>query len=160
MTSLHLNSHHIICLISLGIESQLTPPIHQSHLKWSIYNNIQIHTYTTGPTASKAMPTGSGGTSRKTYPVLLLKTKSTPYDGYDEYFSSASSSSSLACQYDPRFIPVLEHKFHDPNLATVKELCVSGSLAQRYGGLIFTSQRAVEGFAGAVRDIRTYVLWA
>ncbi|GIC87714.1 uroporphyrinogen-III synthase HEM4 [Aspergillus udagawae] len=79
-------------------------------------------------------------------PILLLKTKSTPHDGYEEFFSAHG--------YNPAFVPVLEHHFNQTNLRTVKDLFTSGSLnagpERKYGGLIFTSQRAVEGFARLV----------
>jgi uroporphyrinogen-III synthase len=78
-------------------------------------------------------------------PIFLLKTKSTPHDGYDEYFTAHG--------YEPRFIPVLEHKFHNANLQIVQDLYVSGTLTEKYGGLIFTSQRAVEGFASAMHNV-------
>ncbi|OXV08538.1 hypothetical protein Egran_03699 [Elaphomyces granulatus] len=87
-------------------------------------------------------------------PVLLLKTRSTPHDGYEEYFSKKE-------YYDPVFIPVLQHCFNHENLRAVKELFISGAFGNRggqktkekYGGLIFTSQRAVEGFAQTVTEI-------
>ncbi|KAJ5379888.1 uncharacterized protein N7496_002316 [Penicillium cataractarum] len=91
-------------------------------------------------------------------PILLLKTKSTPHDGYDDFFSTNG--------YTPSFIPVLEHRFHTENLASVRELFASGAFNtdpatptaihtakqpngsdKKYGGMIFTSQRAVEAFA-------------
>ncbi|EAW06908.1 uroporphyrinogen-III synthase HEM4 [Aspergillus clavatus NRRL 1] len=76
-------------------------------------------------------------------PILLLKTKSSPHDGYEEFFSAQG--------FNPAFVPVLEHRFNQPNLHIVKQLFESGSLSagsdRKYGGLIFTSQRAVEGFA-------------
>jgi hypothetical protein len=80
--------------------------------------------------------------------IFLLKTKSTPHDGYEEYFSG---------QYNPTFIPVLEHRYNAENLQIVKDLFLSGSLdrhdpQRKYGGLIFTSQRAVEGFAHVIHD--------
>lgn len=79
-------------------------------------------------------------------PILLLKTKSTPHDGYEEFFSARG--------YHPIFVPVLEHRFNAPSLDEVKKLFISGSLnpgpERKYGGLIFTSQRAVEGFARLV----------
>ncbi|RHZ58100.1 uroporphyrinogen-III synthase HEM4 [Aspergillus thermomutatus] len=79
-------------------------------------------------------------------PILLLKTKSTPHDGYEEFFSAHG--------YNPAFVPVLEHQFKQTNLRIVKDLFTSGSLnagpGRKYGGLIFTSQRAVEGFARLV----------
>ncbi|KAK2781946.1 hypothetical protein FQN52_001256 [Onygenales sp. PD_12] len=71
-------------------------------------------------------------------PIFLLKTKSTPHDGYSEYFSKT---------YNPLFVPVLEHRFRTQNLHRVRDLFVSGAISKLYGGLIFTSQRAVEGFA-------------
>lgn len=80
-------------------------------------------------------------------PILLLKTKSIPNDGYEEHFADSKI-------YDPIFVPVLEHRFDEEGLETVK-----GLLARRlapddggpnYGGMIFTSQRAVEAFAKIV----------
>ncbi|WEW60635.1 uroporphyrinogen-III synthase [Emydomyces testavorans] len=76
-------------------------------------------------------------------PVLLLKTKSTPHDGYEEYFLSPARTYT----YEPIFIPVLEHKFDEENLRKVRDLFLSGALKRKYGGLVFTSQRAVEGFS-------------
>lgn len=82
----------------------------------------------------------SGGDS---VPVLLLKTKSTPHDRYDELFSTTIGKFT----YKPIFVPVLEHKFNKENLSKVKDLFASGALKKTYGGLVFTSQRAVEGFS-------------
>ncbi|KAJ6095042.1 hypothetical protein N7467_002555 [Penicillium canescens] len=97
-------------------------------------------------------------------PILLLKTRSSPHDGYEELFSQ---------NYDPTFVPVLEHRFHTENLNKVRDLFVSGAFGdttpndqingngngndtehknRKYGGLIFTSQRAVEGFAKMIED--------
>jgi uroporphyrinogen-III synthase len=79
-------------------------------------------------------------------PVLLLKTKSTPVDTYDEYFSNEP--------FAPTFVPVLEHRPNIQNLEFVRSLLLDGKLGREnnaeYGGIIFTSQRAVEGFAKAV----------
>lgn len=83
-------------------------------------------------------------------PILLLKTQSTPHDNYADYFSARG--------YKPIFIPVLEHRFHDDNLARVKELVTSGELEEKYGGLIFTSQRAVEGFGRVLGEIGGMVI--
>ncbi|KAL4910759.1 hypothetical protein BDW74DRAFT_172227 [Aspergillus multicolor] len=81
--------------------------------------------------------------------ILLLKTKSSPHDGYEEFFSSQESK--------PTFIPVLSHNFHTQNLSGIKGLLENGSLRpgpdRRYGGLIFTSQRAVEAFAEMVGGV-------
>ncbi|KAJ5082916.1 Tetrapyrrole biosynthesis uroporphyrinogen III synthase [Penicillium argentinense] len=98
-------------------------------------------------------------------PILLLKTKSSPNDGYDDFFS--------ANNYTPTFVPVLEHRFHTSNLADVRELFAAGAFGQKtndagptstnvqlptagtskqYGGMIFTSQRAVEGFAQMIEE--------
>lgn len=90
-------------------------------------------------------------------PVLLLKTKSTPHDGYEEYFSSPDNG-----QYAPFFVPVLEHRFSETALEEVKSFIAEGGLYSsskslgdvKYGGIIFTSQRAVEAFSQVVHDIR------
>lgn len=91
----------------------------------------------------------SSSSSSSATPILLLKTKSSPADGYQEFFS--------AHNYNPAFIPVLQHHFHEPNLHTVRQLFESGALnpgpSRKYGGLIFTSQRAVEGFANLVQSL-------
>lgn len=99
-------------------------------------------------------------------PIFLLKTKSTPHDGYEEYFRD---------RYEPVFVPVLEHRFHDENLKLLREYFLSeqaflsspsssspssstpGSSTgrrrrRRYGGIIFTSQRAVEAFTHVVTE--------
>lgn len=78
-------------------------------------------------------------------PIYFLKTKSTPHDSYKEYFSPTKG-------FKPCFIPVLEHRFNHSNLQKVKVLIRSGALAEEYGGLIFTSQRAVEGFSKMIQD--------
>ncbi|PGH26612.1 hypothetical protein AJ80_01741 [Polytolypa hystricis UAMH7299] len=84
-------------------------------------------------------------------PIFLLKTKSTPHDNYEEYFSS-NNSTSYTYKYTPTFVPVLEHHFRTENLAKVRDLFVEGKIGEKYGGLIFTSQRAVEGFSRMVRE--------
>jgi uroporphyrinogen-III synthase len=92
-----------------------------------------------------------GGTAGKVS-ILLLKTKSTPNDGYDEYFSVKGNNEKWS--YEPAFVPVLEHRFQEEALGTVRELLekkeISNNIGARYGGLIFTSQRAVEAFARVV----------
>ncbi|DAA76586.1 TPA_exp: putative Uroporphyrinogen-III synthase (UROS) [Trichophyton benhamiae CBS 112371] len=81
----------------------------------------------------------------KEIPIYFLKTKSTPHDGYEEHFSPSKG-------FKPCFIPVLEHKLNHNNLQKVKDLILSGAVAKQYGGIIFTSQRAVEGFSRMVQD--------
>lgn len=90
-------------------------------------------------------------------PILLLKTKSTPTDSYEQYFSAAS-----APLFTPIFVPVLEHRPNVQNLETVKSWLRDGvargagpkkRMMGKYGGMIFTSQRAVEAFATVVADL-------
>jgi uroporphyrinogen-III synthase len=85
-------------------------------------------------------------------PILLLKTKSVPNDGYEEHFSTAKDGILL----DPVFVPVLEHKFLDEGLSVVRDLLhnkhIGKDATQKYGGLIFTSQRAVEAFAALLEN--------
>jgi hypothetical protein len=90
-------------------------------------------------------------TTKMPPPILLLKTRSSPNDGYDEFFT--------ANNYTPTFVPVLEHRFNAKNLSHVRSLFTTGAFnasdntnptGPKYGGMIFTSQRAVEGFANMI----------
>ena len=69
--------------------------------------------------------------------MLLLKTKSHPTDPYDVLFRSE--------QADPIFVPVLEHRHVNLNIISriISEERI-GTGGAEYGGLIITSQRAVE----------------
>ncbi|EHA52366.1 hypothetical protein MCOR27_004489 [Pyricularia oryzae] len=85
-------------------------------------------------------------------PVLLLKTKSTPVDAYEEIFSQTYEGNA----FEPIFIPVLEHRFLDNGMkqvrAVLKEHKIGNGADCQYGGMIFTSQRAVEAFAHLVTE--------
>ncbi|KAK3989663.1 tetrapyrrole biosynthesis, uroporphyrinogen III synthase [Cladorrhinum sp. PSN332] len=85
-------------------------------------------------------------------PVFLLKTKSTPGDTYEETLSDTSN----AFDFEPEFVPVLEHQFDDQGMAKVRNILrnrqIGTSKDAKYGGLIFTSQRAVEAFTKLVED--------
>ncbi|KAK4938653.1 hypothetical protein LTR10_020921 [Elasticomyces elasticus] len=83
-----------------------------------------------------------------TIPVLLLKTRSQPHDAYEEYFSTSQDGNR---SFQPLFVPVLEHRPNAENLAVLDELLKSGGLAAKYGGMIFTSQRAVEAWTDVVK---------
>jgi uroporphyrinogen-III synthase len=80
-------------------------------------------------------------------PILLLKTKSTPGDAYEDLFSASEDG----IQFEPTFVPVLQHRFEDAGMGILNSLLqerrINRSTDSSYGGLIFTSQRAVEAFA-------------
>ncbi|KAK5158483.1 uroporphyrinogen-III synthase [Recurvomyces mirabilis] len=96
-------------------------------------------------------------------PVYLLKTKSSPDDTYEEHFAGQSNG-----KYKSVFVPVLEHMFRDDALRFLRRgaerfAFAGGSEAneaklrkathnpaKRYGGMIFTSQRAVDAFSSVV----------
>ncbi|WPH00297.1 Hypothetical protein R9X50_00312200 [Acrodontium crateriforme] len=96
--------------------------------------------------------------------VYLLKTKSAPGDSYEEHFQTLSNG-----RFKPIFVPVLEHRFRDEPLRALKRHAerfafASGSEAdarrkatnnpaKKYGGIIFTSQRAVDAFASIVAKL-------
>ncbi|KFY77914.1 hypothetical protein V498_09240 [Pseudogymnoascus sp. VKM F-4517 (FW-2822)] len=87
-------------------------------------------------------------------PIFLLKTKSTPHDGYAEFFSATKLEGH---ELAPAFVPVLEHTLLEPGLDTVRQLLRSQRINSTgdegtYGGMIFTSQRAVEAFASLVAE--------
>ncbi|ETS02652.1 tetrapyrrole biosynthesis, uroporphyrinogen III synthase [Trichoderma reesei RUT C-30] len=86
-------------------------------------------------------------------PVLLLKTKSSPTDAYEDLFSSQSTSKP---SFAPTFVPVLQHRFEDTGVNRLRDLLrrkrIGTSPDCDFGGLIFTSQRAVEAFSHVVRE--------
>jgi uroporphyrinogen-III synthase len=93
-------------------------------------------------------------------PILLLKTRSQPGDSYEDRFSNPSSisnedhdSENSPLSFSPQFVPVLEHKFNTETLSHVENLVRTGQLAEQFGGMIFTSQRAVEAFSGIVAKV-------
>ncbi|KAJ8123195.1 hypothetical protein ONZ43_g793 [Nemania bipapillata] len=85
-------------------------------------------------------------------PVLLLKTKSSPTDAYEDLFSTPHGE----FDFEPTFVPVLQHCFAEDGLESVRQLLrekrINNSVDSAYGGLIFTSQRAVEAFAKLVDE--------
>ena len=97
-------------------------------------------------------------------PVYLLKTKSSPTDAYEEHLSKIQDA-----KYKPIFVPVLDHIFRDDALRTLRRSAerfafASGSEAsglrkatnnpaKKYGGLVFTSQRAVDAFATVIAKL-------
>jgi uroporphyrinogen-III synthase len=92
------------------------------------------------------------GTDGDSLPLFLLKTKSSPNDGYEEQFAAAKEGIS----FEPIFVPVLEHQLLEIGLTKVREFLENKSIGReatsKYGGLIFTSQRAVEAFAKVVEE--------
>ncbi|CAK7266203.1 uroporphyrinogen-III synthase [Sporothrix epigloea] len=88
--------------------------------------------------------------------VFLLKTRSSPTDAYEDLFKAPNDAGS---RYAPIFVPVLEHRFVDDGLAQIDSLLtrrqitngrLQSSTGGKYGGMIFTSQRAVEAFKKVV----------
>ncbi|KAL9028257.1 MAG: hypothetical protein Q9196_003355 [Gyalolechia fulgens] len=92
-------------------------------------------------------------------PVLLLKTPSSGHeDPYTISFSSNASSSSNYT-YQPLYVPVLEHTSYIQPILTILDPFLKGGDTELpnsifpFGGLIFTSQRAVEAFAAAIAHV-------
>ena len=84
------------------------------------------------------------------HPDITIEDQIHTHDGYEEQFSAVKNWAS----FEPVFVPVLEHKFLDDGLRVVGELLRNKQIGKnpdsKYGGLIFTSQRAVEAFAKLV----------
>lgn len=92
-------------------------------------------------------------------PVLLLKTRSAPNDAYHELLSAPPPPPPAHLRrrrLDPCFVPVLSHRLDDAGAARLRDLLRRRRVGRRqgcaYGGLVFTSQRAVEALAAVVRD--------
>lgn len=107
---------------------------------------------------------GLQGLSLGQVPVYLLKTKSSPTDGYEEYFNRLDNG-----KYIPIFVPVLDHIFRDDALRTLRRSAerfafaggseadarrkATNNPAKKYGGMVFTSQRAVDAFATVIAKL-------
>ena len=92
-------------------------------------------------------------------PIIFLKTPTTPIDPYTTFFTSPPPAPSATptpeqnppthtyiYTYEPHHVPVLTHTH---NITPVLTLLTSPEPFP-YGGLIFTSQRAVTAFASAL----------
>lgn len=103
---------------------------------------------------NRIMALASNTSSRK-IPVLLLKTRSLPVDTYEELFNAAPSTPTdiASFTYKPEFIPVLEHTQDGASLSQLSELLRTGQLKRKHGGMIFTSQRAVEAWIDIVHKV-------
>ncbi|KAL2752192.1 hypothetical protein ACRALDRAFT_1083726 [Sodiomyces alcalophilus JCM 7366] len=90
---------------------------------------------------------------RDAVPVLLLKTKSATADSYEELFSEPRDGRPL---FEPTFVPVLLHHFIDDGLEFARDVFRQRKIGTHedasFGGLVFTSQRAVEAFANLVGE--------
>ncbi|GAB7348357.1 hypothetical protein MBLNU459_g6799t1 [Dothideomycetes sp. NU459] len=93
-------------------------------------------------------------------PVLLLKTKSVPADKYEETFNGADG------HYRASFVPVLDHRFKQDSVLWFERTVLNHGFSHAtkvdgagahdtsyFGGIIFTSQRAVEAFASIVEPL-------
>ncbi|KAG7121005.1 Uroporphyrinogen-III synthase like protein [Verticillium longisporum] len=89
-------------------------------------------------------------------PILLLKTRSSPGDSYEDLLGSTNED---GWSFEPTFVPVLQHTLIQEGLDEVRTLLQNRGIRSdegaSYGGLIFTSQRAVEAFIGLVEQGKT-----
>lgn len=101
--------------------------------------------------------TSPSNVSKRAIPVLLLKTRSLPIDTYEELFSNEpgaiDNGNGSTFNFKPQFIPVLEHKQNETSLSHINELLRTRQLKRKYGGMIFTSQRAVEAWTDVVHRV-------
>ncbi|OAA73791.1 Tetrapyrrole biosynthesis, uroporphyrinogen III synthase [Cordyceps fumosorosea ARSEF 2679] len=105
------------------------------------------------PPAASSRPPAASSSRPAAVPVLLLKTPSTPSDSYHETLSAALLHGDRPLA--PEFVPVMRHRFDDSGLSFLRTLLLErrishASASASYGGLIFTSQRAVEAFIHVV----------
>ncbi|MCJ1480850.1 hypothetical protein MMC06_001005 [Schaereria dolodes] len=103
----------------------------------------------------------------QTIPVILLKTRSTPTDSYETHFTSSTRLSDQptplnglltrrSSPFRAIFVPVLQHTFSQPSLAHLRSLLSTSAFTgprRKYGGIILTSQRAVEALGSLVDEL-------
>lgn len=93
-------------------------------------------------------------TAAQVIPVLLLKTKSSPGDSYEELLLKSDE----CCRFAPRFVPVLSHRFDQRGIEKVRTLLrerrIGHTKDASFGGMIFTSQRAVDAFTDVINEGR------
>ncbi|KEF53714.1 uncharacterized protein A1O9_10115 [Exophiala aquamarina CBS 119918] len=65
----------------------------------------------------------------------------------------ATTFKSNTLRFQTLFVPVLVHRPNTQNLDLLEDLLRSEQLAQKYGGMIFTSQRAVEAWSEVVKRV-------
>lgn len=111
------------------------------------------------------MPVPDAAHSTDKIPVLLLKTRSSLTDAYEDTLKCyvPDGGDIIGGGYEPCFVPVLQHRFNTHGLSTIKSLLrdqkiSSSAHGAEYGGMIFTSQRAVEAFAHQVQGSKGTLL--
>lgn len=127
------------------------------HLKKPRIDSIasRINPYIYASDQSRPIMTTTNPTTEQAseIPVLLLKTRSSPGDSYEDLFSESNVNAS---GFAPQFVPVLLHQFHSDGMnevaALLRDRRIGNQKHHEYGGLIFTSQRAVEAFVKLVED--------
>ncbi|POS82364.1 hypothetical protein EPUL_006267 [Erysiphe pulchra] len=85
-------------------------------------------------------------------PIIFLKSENTTDDRFQKQFSVIKNG----LKFDPCFVPVIEHNFKEAELDLFRKILhkrrIGKEIGSKYGGLIFTSQRAVEAFASLVLE--------
>ncbi|EPQ63642.1 Bgt-4392 [Blumeria graminis f. sp. tritici] len=92
------------------------------------------------------MGNNKNDTINEDMPVILLKDKCEDDDPYVKHFAESTGIPKL----DPIFVPVLEHQFVETEVEKFRKILhekeIGKQKSSKYGGLIFTSKRAVEAF--------------
>lgn len=93
-----------------------------------------------------AMSNNKSDSLSEVMPVFLLKDKYEDDDPYVKHFAESKGIPKL----EPIFVPVLEHQFIETEVEKFRDILYENQIGKqensRYGGLIFTSRRAVEAF--------------
>ncbi|RKF54275.1 Uroporphyrinogen-III synthase [Erysiphe neolycopersici] len=84
--------------------------------------------------------------------IIFLKSKNITDDRFQKQFSVIKNG----IKFDTCFVPVIEHKFKEAEINFLRKILhrrrIGKEIGSKYGGLIFTSQRAVEAFASLVLE--------
>jgi uroporphyrinogen-III synthase len=90
-------------------------------------------------------------------PIFFLKALATPSDAFQELFSGLRNTADDPI-FDPIFIPILDHALQEQGVSSIVQLLLQASISAHedalYGGIIFTSQRAVKAFSTALGRVK------
>lgn len=109
--------------------------------------------FSTSPSPSASTRTPAGPGEDNNINVSSSFSSASLEDHASVAATGATTVTLTTLRFQPLFVPVLEHHPNTRSLDVLQDLLRSEQLAQKYGGMIFTSQRAVEAWSEVVKRV-------